>query len=267
MNMKHRIYAIVLLLLLPIITLVRTRQLQTMIDSNGFYLPESTTLCNLLGYGLLGICLLFLLTGRFWLNRTATFTPSKRSISLAIGALGVFIFSMLQIPIDLADATTENELLLAIMPSALLGICFLVLAVFTYLGRRIPFWVTVLPIVTEFIRLIEEYAHFNGIAQISESIVSTLFSCSFLCFCLCQCRVFSDLDQQKGIGWVLGTASTTAIFGCLVSLPHLLAGQNQHTLSLLGLGTAIYAIIFLFNVESTDWQPCRAKHLKTKHNQ
>ena len=82
MNMKHRIYAIVLLLLLPIITLVRTRQLQTMIDSNGFYLPESTTLCNLLGYGLLGICLLFLLTGKCF--RMKKYSKSKAPALLLV---------------------------------------------------------------------------------------------------------------------------------------------------------------------------------------
>lgn len=238
--MKHRVYLYFVWLLLPVVTAVRTWELAAAIDSAGFYLERYATLCNVLEYVLLGLILLSLVFGKLVLAKEEK-TPPSRSYLLSFAGIVLAFSAIVQASID----STASGNYLHLIPGLLTAIGFAVMAAGWYQGRKPVFIGAVAPVIGELVRLVISYAHFNGIAQISENIVHILFMCSFLGFCLAHSRVYVGLGQAKGMGWLYGTAAATGVFGLAASLPHWIMGQNQSSLSVIGFGAALFAVAYL----------------------
>jgi hypothetical protein len=263
--MKHRIYAALLSVFLPMAMIARIWQATNAMDDAGFYLPEYSKICGYMNHIALVICLLFLLAGRFWLNHRTAVTLPKKSILMGVGATVLAVSCVPQGMYDLLFATTENQQMISMVLTGILCVCFVVVAIGFFTGRSIAFAALALPVVARFGSLIFGYAQYNGIAQISENIISILFSCSFLIFCLAHCRGFAEIEQEKGNGWLFGSAALTAIFGFLTSVPYCL--EPKEAFPAIGLGAAVYALLFLYSVQGENLSKVGAKHLKTRKDQ
>lgn len=244
--MKSRLFCAVLLGSLPVAAVIRTWQMSTAVDSVGFYLPQYESVCNIFGYIALALAALFIVAGRFGLNKQVSEQAPEKSLVLGVAAL---LLAVSCIPAGVGDWMTQGVKML--IPSVLTAVGFTVFAALQMQGRPVPFGVTVIPVVSEFARLVLNYARFNGIARISENVVHILFLCSFMAFCLACCRGYSGIQSQKGLAYAYGTGGCTALFGVLDSVPAWLAGKPFVPFSLLALAAAIYAVTFVLVM---DWQ-------------
>lgn len=236
--MKKRLYSIIVLTLLPISVAVRTWQLAKTVDAHGFFLSDYLTVCNLLCALGLAAAAFMLVAGRFFLKEMNK-RPVKHSPILGIAAL------LLAISCIPSAVTAIDTGLLSMLPSLLGAVSFTVIAALQIQGRTVPFVLSTVPVVGEFIRLILHYSQFNGIARISENVIRILFLCSFLGFCLACCRGYSGIFSDKGMKYAYGAGGCAALFGVLCSLPHWLSGGTITTFSVFALGAAIYAATFV----------------------
>ncbi len=241
--MNKRLFAVLALCLVPLAVGVRIWQMAVAIDANGFYLPEVIKLCNGLDCALLALVVVMLLVGRFGIHSLSIDRLPQKRRSLGMVAMLVAIAC---IPAGVSDWFAQG--LLGLVPSVVTAVGFVLFAVYQIRGDKLPFLVSVIPVVGEFIRVLIHYARFNGISRVSQNVVCILFLCSFLAFCLACCRGYSGIDSQKGVGFAYGTAGCTVLFGALSSLPGWLVKMNYTAFtafSVFALCVALYAAVFL----------------------
>lgn len=251
--MKSRLFCAVLLGSLPVAAVVRTWQLTGAIDSVGFYVPQWESLCNVFGYLALALAALFILAGRFGLMQQVPKQAPEKSVVLGVAAL---VLAIACIPAGVGDWMAYGVKML--IPSVATAVGFTVFAALQMQDRSIPFGITVIPVVSEFLRLILNYARFNGIARMSENVVQILFLCSFMAFCLACCRGYSGIQSQKGLAYAYGTGGCTALFGVLGSVPAWLSGKPFVPFSLFALAAALYAVTFVLVLDGQKPVVCAA---------
>lgn len=243
MKSRHYLYFLWIFLLLAVG--VRTWQLAEALDESGFYLPEYLTFCNAAGYAALGVAVLLLIVGRYGLRQDSSCVPPCKSLPLGAASLILACSCVPQAVIDYSLSVTMTDRCLALLPCVLLAASFTVMGSYQFRGSTVPFGVTVLPVLSELLRLIVSYSQFNGITRLSENVIYILFLCSFLSFLLAHCRVYSGVAGKRGLSLAYGTGACTAVFGLCASVPHWVMGQNRYALSIVGFGAAVYAIAFL----------------------
>ncbi len=244
--MKHRHFWIIALCLTPVVCVLRTWQLFAAIDEAGFYKTTYETLCAVLGAAFLAVLAIVIAAARLGLAHTqAPGAEKKQSLWQGLAALALALCCIPQAAIDFTAAANPTAALTGLIPSLILAVSFAVLAALRLGGKPVPFFITVLPVLSEFARLVMRYATFNGVSHVSESVIQILFMCSFLAFLLAHSRFYAGVAPLRGIAWAFGTGAATAVLGVCATLPHLVAGQNQHTLPFVGVGAAIYALTFM----------------------
>ncbi len=240
--MKTRWYLFVLWVFLPIAVVLRTLQHQYAIDEAGFYREPWLTVSNWAGYALLLVVLAGLVVARWGCKWSSCCQLPQKNLLLGVGSLFVGVSCIPQVIADLSSATTPAQQFFYTLFISLMGISFLSMGVCHLIGRPIPFLLTALPVVGQLFRLYNNYAHFNGVAKISENVITILFLCSFLVFLLSVCRLYSGLNFHKGRTWALGTGAAAAIFGMLSSVPHWFFGEGSPIGTIFSFGAALYAL-------------------------
>ena len=239
--MLKRVYFWVVCLLCPLAIGVRTWQLSTQIDADGFYFPTHVAMGDALGILCLVAAALLLIVGRYVLpKQLPTAAPQKNNV-IGVTAMILALCCVVQTAL-LAGQTTSLTVLLPCF-AALLG--FTLIGAFHLQRKNVPFVVTVIPVVGEFVRLVFSYANFNGVTQVSEQVLEILLLCSFLLFCMGICRGYSGIQAERGLGWTMGAGSCTLLFGGMVGVSPLLANGTMTALSIFALGIMVFSAAFM----------------------
>ncbi len=255
--MKRKGFCLILWALILIALLFRLWQVGYVIDDAGFYADRWESLCGWVDVVLWGGLFAFAFCGRFLLKAHPP-RPIKKNLWLGLGALAVSFFCLPQLYTDFVanvdwDAIQRGATgaipyqlsLLYALPSALTAIGFVCIGAAQIRGRKIGYGVALLPVISELIRLVVAYTQYNGLSRVTENAVSILCMVSFLLFCLSLFWLWYQGNQTKGVFGGFAFGSTTALFGLLNTLPHWVFGNNQLPLSYLGMGAAVYALVWM----------------------
>ena len=242
--MKRTVFCVIVWCFTVVALLVRFWQVGYVIDDFGFYAQSKETLCFGLDIALWGGIFLLGLSYRFLFKNTPT-RPIKQSLLLGIGSLAVAFFCLPQAYMDCVTAETTNAMILAVLPSLITAVCFVLIAAFQIQGRKISYTLALLPVLSELTRVVVAYTKFNGLSRVTENAVYILSMLSFLLFCMSQFWLYYKGNQPKGIFGCYIFGATTGVFGLLSTLPHWVMGNNQLPLSYVGFGAAVYALIFM----------------------
>lgn len=227
--------------LLPITVGVRTWQLTYSVDADGFYLPEHQSIGTVLGLICLGVVAVLLVAGRYLLKQQVpTVAPQKR-YAVGVAAMVLALCCVVQTAI-LAGQTTS---MIQLLPCLATMIGFTLIGAFHLQRKTLPFGVTVIPVLSEFVRLVLNYANFNGLVKVSAQIVEILLLCSFLLFCMGLCRGYSGIQSARGLAWCMGAGSGVAVFGAMASLPPMIAKGTLTSFGIFAFGTAVFALTFM----------------------
>lgn len=247
--MKRRYFLYLLWILLPLTAAARVWQLHTVVDTAGFYAGRYASLCTTIEYVLLAVFVAVILLARLGLPKgkeNRLVQPPVKSIPLGIASLLLAVSCIPQVIAESRGITATGGGWIGVLLTIVLAVSFTVISACQFTGKAVPFIVVLLPVITEFCRLVTHYAHFNGIAQISENMIHILFLCAFLAFLLSHCRIYAGENANRGIGWCYGCGFAAAVLGICSSLPHLLLLDGQQLLAPIHLGGGLYALIFLW---------------------
>ncbi len=242
--MKRKVFTILTCLLTALALGVRLWQVGFVIDDFGFYAPSLNTLCTVIDLILLAAVVILGLLARFTLESSPK-APKKQSLWLGIGSLTLAFFCLPQCYIDAVTAADQKAMVLAVAPSVLTAVCFVMLAACQMRGQRPSYPVVLLPVIGELLRVVVIYTHFNGLSRVTENVVYILFLLSFLSFTMAHFRVYFAADRRKGMAGCYAYGLATAVFGLASTLPHWLMGNHQLPMSYFGFGAAVYALIFM----------------------
>lgn len=246
--MFKRIFGFSALAFTLIATALRTWQLNSAIDKSGFYLPQYQTLCTVMEYAIIGIGLLFLAVGRLALAPKGEVAFPQKNPVLGGACLLLTLSCIFQGLTDYNTASSDVLGLLGFLACFVTALAFGIVGTCKFQGKTAPFAAAALPIVSQLVYLVLQYANFNGISQISENVLFILFICSFLGLVMSQGRLLSGVNPKKGAAWAYGTAALTALFGLMLSVPHWIMGQNQFPVSFMAFGAGVYALVLLLQL-------------------
>lgn len=249
--MLKRAYIYLAAVLAVVAMVVRTLELSFMIDEKGFYLENYLTLCNLLEYFALAVIVGLLVVGRVCFKTANPIQFPKKDLPLGVGALVCTMTCVLQGVTDYS-VMSGNLGLVALACGFATALGFGIVGMSVINGKTVPFAAACLPVVGQLAYLVVQYAGFNGITRMSESVIYVLFIASFLGLTMSQCRLLSGINPQKGLAYAYGSAAATAFFGLCASVPYYVAGNNHTTLSYVGFGAGIYALILLFQLPAME---------------
>ncbi|MBQ6818596.1 MAG: hypothetical protein IJP35_03200 [Clostridia bacterium] len=242
--MKRKVFTILTCLLTALALGVRLWQVGFVIDDFGFYAASLNTLCTVIDLILLAAVVILGLLARFTLEKSPK-APKKQSLWLGIGSLTLAFFCLPQCYLDAVTAADQKAMVLAVAPSVLTAVCFVMLAACQMRGQRPSYPVVLLPVIGELLRVVVVYTHFNGLSRVTENVVYILFLLSFLLFTMAHFRVYFAADRRKGMAGCYAYGLATAVFGLASTLPHWLMGNHQLPMSYFGFGAAVYALIFM----------------------
>lgn len=249
--MLKRAYIYLAAVLTVVAMVVRTLELSFMIDEKGFYLENYLTLCHVLEIFALILVVGLLVVGRVCFKTAHSAGFPKKNVPLGAGALVCAMTCVLQAVTDYS-VMSGNLGLIALICGFVTALGFGIVGMSLVNNKTVPFSAACLPVVGQLAYLVVQYAGFNGITRMSESVIYVLFIASFLGLTMSQCRLLSGVNSQKGLAYAYGSAAATAFFGLCASMPHYIAGNNHTPLTYITLGAGVYALVLLFQLPAME---------------
>ena len=260
-----------------IAAILRFAQLFFTIDgATGFSVPGSYEKVNIIVYALL---VLIIAIPTFFSavssNRQPTRAPIPKSFPLLTVANFLIAVCMLATA-GYKFLILETYSLLGLLELCLLlvsAIWFILYASAGFVKIKLPVAFSIAPVLLYLFKLISIFISHNGLANISENIILTLFLCSMLYFFLLQSKILCKVVIRKSSRHIFPVAVLTFMLMVISNIPTLLItliGKSDilHTSSVVNLEYIVvgaYALIFTLQLYSKNKWPASHYQHSTEH--
>lgn len=275
--MPHKIILRIFAVCAALATVLRFAQLYFTIDgATGFSVLGSYEKVNFVIYGLM-VVLIAIPTffSAVSSNRQPTRAPIPKSFPmLSVGNLIVSICMLATAGYKFV--TIETYSLLALLELLLLlvsAVWFMFYAAASFAKFKLPAAFSLAPIFLYLFKLISIFISHNGLANISENIIETLFLCAILYFFLLQSKILCKVTIRKTSRHIFPVALLTFILMVMDNIPTLLIrvigkAEVLHTSSAFNLEYVIigaYALMFTLQLYSKNKWPVSHYQHSTEH--
>ena len=275
--MPHKVILRIFTVSAVLVTFLRFAQLFFTIEtSTGFSVHGYYEKVNVIIYAVM--VLLFAIPSffsAFSSNRQPTRAPIPKSfpiltVSNFIVAIYLLVTAGVGV-INLANLTTLPiiELILLIISA----VWFIIYGIAGIVKIKLPNALSISPIILLLVKLINIFISHNGLANISENLIETLFLCSLLLFFLLQSKILCRVTIRKSSRIIFTVAIITFLLMLIGNVPPLLInllgrGELLHTSSIFNLEYVIfgtYAFVFTMQLYSKSKWPTSIESHSTEH--
>lgn len=275
--MPHKIILRIFAACAALATLLRFAQLYFTIDgATGFSVLGSYEKVNIIIYALIFVLIAIpTFFSAVSSNRQPTRAPIPKSFPLLTAANFVVAICLI------ATACFKFMALETYAPLALLelllllvsGVWFMLYATAGLVKIKLPTALSMTPIFLYLFKLISIFISHNGLANISENIIETLFLCALLYFFLLQSKILCKVTIRKTSRHIFPVALVTFMLMLIGDIPTLLislVGKTEvlHTSSTFNLEyliVGVYALIFTLQLYSKNKWPASHYQHSTEH--
>ncbi len=275
--MPHKVILRIFTICAVLVTFFRFAQLFFTIEaSTGFSAGGYFEKVNVVIYG---VMLLLIVIPSFFSavssNRQPTRAPIPKSFPLlTVSNFLVAIYLLVSTGFRLINPISLTPLLIIeLILSIVSAVWFVVYAMAGIVDIKLPTALSISPIILLLVKLINIFISHNGLANISENLIESLFLCSLLLFFLLQSKILCRFTVRKSSRIIFTVAVVTFMLMLIDNFPPLFInligkGELLHTSSIFNLEYVMfgtYAFVFTMQLYSKSKWPTSIESHSTEH--